>query len=111
MEYFPFVIQAVPGENRSVYAYFSDGSVRLYDVADKIIPGTVFEALQDEQFFREQLTVMDGAVAWDVSGNRDAASCIDIDPISMYGTAQIVRDPLADSRTNVNRSHMRCSDT
>ena len=98
MEYYPFVLQAVPGESRNVYAYFSDGSVRLYDVSDKILPNTVFEELRDEQFFREKLTVIGGAVAWDVNGDRNAENCIDIDPISMYETAQIVQDPLADAK-------------
>ena len=44
--------------------------------------------------FRENLTVMDGAVAWDVTGSRDTAKCIDIDPITMYETSQVVHDPL-----------------
>ena len=29
MEYIPAVVQAVPGNNFTVYAYFSDGTVRL----------------------------------------------------------------------------------
>ena len=97
MDYFPYVVQAVPGENRTVYAYFSDGSVRLADVSRLIRPGTVFEALRDEAFFRGRLTVMDGAVAWDATGNRDASSCIDLDPLTMYQTAPIVRDPLEEN--------------
>lgn len=31
MEYIPKVLQAVAGENFTIYLYFSDGSVRLYD--------------------------------------------------------------------------------
>ncbi len=92
----PYVVQAVPGEGRTVYAYFSDGSVRLADVSKLIVPGTVFDALKDESFFRERLTVMNGAVAWDVTGDRDAAACIDLDPFRMYQTAAIVSDPLAE---------------
>ena len=35
MEYMPKVLQAVAGENFTLYLYFSDGSVRLYDaIAD-----------------------------------------------------------------------------
>jgi len=30
-EYFPVVVQAVAGENRIVYAYFSDGQIKQYD--------------------------------------------------------------------------------
>ena len=97
MEYFPFVIQAVPGENRTLYAYFSDGSVRFADISKLIAPGTVFQALQDENFFRSRLTVIDGAVSWDVSGDRDPTKCIDLDPFTLYHTAKIVEDPLSDS--------------
>lgn len=31
MEYIPKVLQAVAGEDFTIYLYFSDGSVRLYD--------------------------------------------------------------------------------
>ena len=96
MDYMPHVVQAVPGEGRTVYAYFSDGSVRLTDVSHLIVPGTVFDALKDERFFRERLTVINGAVAWDVSGDRDATTCIDLDPFNMYETSAIVRDPLVE---------------
>ena len=51
MDYFPFVIQAVSGDKRTVYAYFSDGSVRLADISKLIKPGSVFEKLRDDSFF------------------------------------------------------------
>lgn len=94
LPYFPEVVQAVPGEARTVYAYFSDGTVRLLDVGPLIERGGVFACLSDEDFFRNRLTVMHGAVAWDVSGTRDEASCIDIDPCSAYEDSKIVADPL-----------------
>ena len=31
MEYMPKVLQAIAGEDFTLYLYFSDGSVRLYD--------------------------------------------------------------------------------
>ena len=31
MEYIPKVLQTVAGEDFTIYLYFSDGSVRLYD--------------------------------------------------------------------------------
>ena len=31
--YYPEVVQCVPGSGKSVYAYFSDGNIRLYDVS------------------------------------------------------------------------------
>ena len=87
------VVQAVPGDNYTVYAYFNDGSVRLADIKPLISQGGVFAKLQDEQVFRETLTVMNHAVAWDLEGNRDATKCIDIDPCTMYESSIIVKDP------------------
>ena len=94
MEYFPEVVQAVAGEDFCVFAYFSDGSVRKYDVKPLIAAGGVFERLADETFFREQLTVMNGTVAWDVTGNRNECRCIDLDPFTVLENAVVVPDPL-----------------
>ena len=92
--YFPVVVQAIPGKGHTVYAYFSDGSVRLADIEPAIQKGGVFAPLLDDCFFRSRLTVMNGAVAWDVTGTRDETQCIDLDPIEMYRSSKIVPDPL-----------------
>ena len=94
MNYFPVVVQAIAGKGHTVYAYFSDGSVRLADIEPVIQKGGVFTPLLDDSFFRSRLTVMNGAVAWDITGTRDETKCIDLDPIEMYHTSQIVPDPL-----------------
>jgi hypothetical protein len=91
--YFPEVVQAVPGENKTVYAYFTDGSIHLYDVMPLIQRGGVFAQLEDERFFTERLTVLNGTVAWDVSGTFDPTTCIDIDPFEVYQSIA-VPDPL-----------------
>lgn len=44
---FPEIIQAVPGDGYQVYAYFTDGSIRLYDMAPLVTRGGVFAPLQD----------------------------------------------------------------
>lgn len=80
---FPEVIQAVAGENFTVYAYMKDGSIRLFDAKPLIEQGGVFEKLRDETFFSERLTVMNETVAWDLSGRHDPADCIDIDPFTV----------------------------
>lgn len=92
-DYFPTVVQAVPGEGRCVYAYFDNGAIRLFDTSTLIREGTVFERLADESFFRDSITVMNGTVAWDVSGVFDPTMCIDIDPFVLY-EAENVADPL-----------------
>ena len=96
MELLPSVLQAVPGENFTVYAYFNDGSVRLADIKPMIAKGGVFAPLSDETFFRERLTVMNGAVAWDIAGNYDNTRCVDLDPWIMYQESPKVPDPLAE---------------
>ena len=58
MDMIPKVVQAVAGENFSVYAYFSDGTVRLLDASPLVRMGGVFARLQDTDFFRDRLTVI-----------------------------------------------------
>ncbi len=94
MTYFPEVVQAVPGEGYTVYAYFTDGSIRLVDVAPLIDSGGVFAPLADPGYFRERLTVLNGSVAWDVTGNHDPTQCIDLDPLEIWRGSEIVPDPL-----------------
>lgn len=96
MEYSPYVVQAVAGDDYTIYAYFSDGSVRLADIKPLIEQGGVFSQLADKVFFADRLTVMNGAVAWDVTGSRDETACIDLDPWNMYETSERVSDPLAE---------------
>ena len=92
-KYFPEVVQAVPGPEHSVYAYFTDGSIYRYDAAPLLGRGGVFDRLRDESFFSSALTVLNGTVAWDVSGRFDPTTCIDIDPFAVYA-APAVKDPL-----------------
>ena len=94
MRFMPEVVQSVPGEDFTVYAYFNDGTVRRADIKPLIAQGGVFAPLADEKFFREKLTVLNGAVAWDVAGNYDAEHCVDLDPLVMYQNSPVVKDPL-----------------
>lgn len=78
-EYFPQVVQAVPGENYNVYAYFTDGNIKRYNAKWMIDKG-----LLNDKSFCEALTVLNGTVAWDLSGKYDSSDCIDIDPFAVY---------------------------
>jgi hypothetical protein len=93
MNIFPKVLQVVPADDYKVYAYLNDGSVRLFDATSLIAKGGVFAPLADMQVFRSAATVMNGTIAWDISGKRDEYSCIDIDPFTV-AEAPIVVDPL-----------------
>ena len=88
------VVQAVPGSDFTVYAYYSDGTVRLADIKPLIARGGVFAPLADESVFRSRITVLNDAVAWDLEGNRDETACIDLDPGKMYRESPVVDDPL-----------------
>lgn len=96
MDFIPKVVQAVAGEDFIVYAYFSDGTVRLLDAKPLLKKGGVFASLQDPDFFSSRLTVLNDAVAWDMDGNRDPCTCVDLDPCEMYEICPVVADPLKD---------------
>lgn len=93
-EYYPVVVQAVAGPGKTVFAYFSDGQVKRYDMAAAIERGGVFAPLANAAFFTERLTVLNDTIAWDVSGRFDPRECIDVDPFEVYA-AETVADPLA----------------
>ena len=97
MDYMPKVLQAVTGEKYTIYLYFSDGSVRLYDAKPLLKLGGVFEPLKDLDFFRSRLTVLNDTAAWDVTGNMDPCSCVDLDPIELYENCPVVADPLEEA--------------
>ena len=92
-EYFPVVVQAVAGPDRTVYAYFSNGAIRQYDMTAAIERGGVFAPLADAAFFTERLTVLNDTIAWDLSGHFDPRDCIDIDPFEVYAAVPVA-DPL-----------------
>ena len=73
---------------------------RWYDPLIERLPlvqkGGVFSPLQDMNFFRERLTVINDTVAWDVDGTRDPCTCVDLDPCELYETCPVVEDPLKD---------------
>ena len=102
-KYFPEVVQAVAGEDYTVYAYFSDGTIHKFDMKPLIETGGIFEILKDPVFFTERLTVLNSAVAWDVSGHFDPTTCIDIDPFTVYDS-ELVEDPL-EKAVRTNKTH------
>ena len=103
MDIIPKVIQAVAGPDYTVYVYFSDGTVRLFDASPLLEKGGVFFPLRDAEFFRTRLTVLNDAVAWDIDGSRDPSTCVDLDPCEMYETCPVVDVPLCEA----SRPHER----
>ena len=91
-EYFPTVVQVIPLDNFHVQVFFDDGKIVDYD-ATKDLKAEIFKPLRDIDAFKEACTVMNGTLAWDLSGNRDESSCIDIDPFSI-SESPLVSDPI-----------------
>ena len=91
--FWPKVLQVYPTDDYCIYAYFNDGSVRLFDAKHLIKPGTVFEPLLDIDCFKSTLTVMHDTIAWDLEGTRNPYKCIDIDPFVVF-EQPAVADPL-----------------
>ncbi|GAB6172880.1 hypothetical protein JCM15765_23580 [Paradesulfitobacterium aromaticivorans] len=44
--------------------------------------------MKNRNFFLNACTVMNGTLAWDVSGHRDTSDCNDICPDTIYTTAK-----------------------
>ena len=69
--------------------------MRFFDVKPLIKPGAVFEPLQDIEYFKSKITIINGTVAWDIAGNRDPYKCVDLDPLVLF-EQPAVPDPLAE---------------
>lgn len=94
MLFMPAVLQAVPGDDFTVYAYCNDGAVRLVDVKPLIAKGGVFSPLAERDFFCNRLTILNDTVAWDMTGDRNTTACVDLDADQIFAEAPIVADPL-----------------
>ncbi len=89
------VIQVNPRDDFKVYVYFNDGRIVLYDMNQSIQKGGVFERISSIDIFMDRCTVMNGTLAWDISGVFDPSLCIDIDPETIYNAGCLLtEDPL-----------------
>jgi hypothetical protein len=86
----PKIYGVQPKENRLVHVFFDDGYVRIYDANMLIHRGGIFQRLNDDVIFYERCTVMNGTLAWDLTGKRDPEECIDICPDTIYEKCPIV---------------------
>lgn len=87
-DYFPTVVQVIPQKDYTVYVYFDDGKIVLYDLSEKLNK-EVFKPLRWIDTFINTCTVMNGTLAWDIEGNRDTTKCIDIDVFSLYELSSV----------------------
>ena len=82
-EYFPTVVQVIPLDNFHVQVFFDDGKIVDYDATEDL-KTALFEPLRKIEKCKDACTVMNGTLAWDISGNWDETDCIDIDPFTIY---------------------------
>ena len=62
---------------------------RLYVMMLTLLKKKVFEPLKDINFFMNACTILNGTLAWDVTGTRDCSKCLDIDPEMLYGLENV----------------------
>ena len=91
--FMPAALQVLPTDDFGIYVYCNDGTVRYYNAKELLKPNTVFEPLMDINEFKKRITVMNGTIAWDMTGDRDEYKCVDLDPC-MLEELPIVDDPL-----------------
>lgn len=92
MDCIPEICMVKSAGGRKVDCYFTTGHVRRFDMQPLLggSCGPVFQPLRDERVFRKSMTVMNGTLAFDVAGNRDATKCVDIDPIVIFDEGEAV---------------------
>ena len=49
----------------------------------------MFRALRDDNIFMNRCKIMNDTLAWDIDGNDDPTTCIDIDPDTLYALEPI----------------------
>lgn len=83
------VVQVIPTRDYTVYVYFEDGRIVCYDMSSMLLDGTVFQPLKDIEVFMNTCTVLNDTLAFDIAGNRDEWSCVDIDPETLYELPEV----------------------
>lgn len=91
------VVQVYPTRDFKVSVYFADGMIKLYDVKPLIDKGGVFAQISNIDDFIKKCTVLNGTLAWDLSGRFDPTQCLDVDPDIIYQEGLSAKDPLDSS--------------
>ena len=87
------VVQVRPNSDFTVHVYFEDGHIKLFDMTPYLNKG-VFQQISDLDSFLKKCTVINGTLAWDLSGKFDSSQCLDMDSETIYADGKSVSDPL-----------------
>ena len=82
------IVQVVPNPDYTVTVFFADGKIVSYDTSH-LLKLEVFKPLQEMDFFINHCTILNNTLSWDVSGNRDNKTSLDIDPLMLYSLPDI----------------------
>lgn len=93
MDFWPEILQVIPTKDYKVYLYFNDGLIRLYDASELVEQG-VFKQLKEKNLFIEACTVINYTLAWTPDFSYREDTCLDLDPIVLYETCEVVDEPL-----------------
>ncbi|WP_053958437.1 DUF2442 domain-containing protein [Sulfobacillus thermosulfidooxidans] len=81
----PTVVQVYAIHN-TLIVQFDDGKIVQWDAGPLRKLGGVFARLRDDAIFFNELTVLNGTVAW--SRDFDPEHCLDLDPLRIYYAGQ-----------------------
>ena len=79
----PSVVQVEPHDDYTVTVLFEDGKTVIFD-ASLLISKGIFSVLQDKDVFINRCVVLNNTLAWDITGDYNNTTCLDIDPITIY---------------------------
>jgi len=88
-EYVPQIFMVALAGGKKVDCTFTNGAVRRYDVSRAIRLGGVFAPLRDQKLFERSVTVLDGVLAFDLKGDRDPYSVVDICADVVYQDGEV----------------------
>ena len=90
----PKMYQVYPIDDYTVYIYYDNGEIKLYDCKWILDEEGIFKNIHDINKFKELCTIMNGTLAWDISLIRDPYNCIDICPDTVYNESVKAKDIL-----------------
>lgn len=79
----PNIVQVIPYDDFTVQVYFEDGKIVSYDVKP-LLDKPIFKPLNDLSFFKDRCMILNDTLAWDITGDRNESTCLDIAPDTLY---------------------------
>lgn len=88
----PKLFQVVAADDYKVKLYYDNGKIKLYDCRWILSQKGVFDKIKSVDNFKNLCTIMNGTLAWDISGCRDPYNCIDICPDTVYDESKEIKN-------------------